>query len=218
MIIGEVDRRETADAVKRFCLELRGCCGEPSSTERGRTRPLKWRPWKLPKCEESPNGLSVSEMRGGALFLERVGRLYKNVEDDARAKARCPVDLAAWCRCESSGWWERRPETGCGNDAELLRQRPPFSAAFPMDTKLQLVGLGYDWHPTSSFETRSFGFPATYALLGSKSAPHKATASGVCRMRSFRDTGAYPTLEHPHLTVNLKRVEVLPLFLTSRSS
>jgi len=40
MMVGEVDGRETADAVKRFCLELRGCCGEPSLTERGRTRPL----------------------------------------------------------------------------------------------------------------------------------------------------------------------------------
>jgi hypothetical protein len=28
MMVGEVDRRETVDAVKRFCLELRGCCGE----------------------------------------------------------------------------------------------------------------------------------------------------------------------------------------------
>jgi hypothetical protein len=37
---GEVDRLETADAVKCFGLELRGCCGEPSSTERGHTRPL----------------------------------------------------------------------------------------------------------------------------------------------------------------------------------
>jgi hypothetical protein len=40
MMVGEVDRCETADAVKRFCLELRGCCGESSLTERGRTRPL----------------------------------------------------------------------------------------------------------------------------------------------------------------------------------
>jgi hypothetical protein len=40
MMVREMDRRKTADAVKRFCLELRGCCGEPSSTERGRTRPL----------------------------------------------------------------------------------------------------------------------------------------------------------------------------------
>jgi hypothetical protein len=52
MIIGEVDRcetvdkretvdrRETTDSVKRFGLELRGCCGESSSTERGRMRPL----------------------------------------------------------------------------------------------------------------------------------------------------------------------------------
>jgi hypothetical protein len=53
-MVGEVDSRETADAVKRFCLELRGSR-------------------KLPKYKESPFGLSVSKMRG-ALFLERVGR------------------------------------------------------------------------------------------------------------------------------------------------
>jgi len=29
MMIGEVDRRKTAEAVKCFCLKLRGCCGEP---------------------------------------------------------------------------------------------------------------------------------------------------------------------------------------------
>jgi hypothetical protein len=40
MMVREWDRRETADAVKRFYLELRGCCEEPSSTERGRTWPL----------------------------------------------------------------------------------------------------------------------------------------------------------------------------------
>ena len=31
IMVGEADRRKTADAVKRFCLESRGCCGEPSS-------------------------------------------------------------------------------------------------------------------------------------------------------------------------------------------
>ena len=40
IMVGEVDRRETADAVKRFCLELRGYCREPSSTERRCMRPL----------------------------------------------------------------------------------------------------------------------------------------------------------------------------------
>jgi hypothetical protein len=39
-LVGEVDRRETVDAVKRFCLELRGYRGESSLTEGGRTRPL----------------------------------------------------------------------------------------------------------------------------------------------------------------------------------
>jgi len=40
MMVGEVDSRETADAVKRFGLELRGYCKESSSTERRRPRPL----------------------------------------------------------------------------------------------------------------------------------------------------------------------------------
>jgi hypothetical protein len=48
--VGEMDRRETANAVKRFCLELRGYCGESSSTERGRTRPLN----RILEAEESP--------------------------------------------------------------------------------------------------------------------------------------------------------------------
>jgi hypothetical protein len=45
-MVGEVDRRETVDRHKTggrgkaFYLELRGCCGESSSTERGRTQPL----------------------------------------------------------------------------------------------------------------------------------------------------------------------------------
>jgi hypothetical protein len=38
MMIGEVDRRETADKVKRSCPELRGCCGESSSTGRAAWR------------------------------------------------------------------------------------------------------------------------------------------------------------------------------------
>jgi hypothetical protein len=36
VVTEEVDRRETADEVKRFCLELRDY-GEPSSTGRERT-------------------------------------------------------------------------------------------------------------------------------------------------------------------------------------
>ncbi len=59
MMVGEVDRRdtvdrlETADAVKRFCLELRGCCGELFSTERGLTRPLN-RILKAAKMRREP--------------------------------------------------------------------------------------------------------------------------------------------------------------------
>jgi hypothetical protein len=40
MMVGEMNRRETADTVKRFGLELKGCCGESSSIEKGRTWPL----------------------------------------------------------------------------------------------------------------------------------------------------------------------------------
>jgi hypothetical protein len=73
-------------------------------------------------------------------------------------------------------------------------------------------GLGCDWHPTSSFETRSFGFPAAYAPLVSESAPHKATGVGVW---VFSGYGSTPNPWVLHLTVNLKRVEALPRFLTS---
>jgi hypothetical protein len=53
-------------------------------------RSLQMGSQKLPKCEESLNGLSVSKMRGGALFWEWAGGEAQNVEGNARAKARCP--------------------------------------------------------------------------------------------------------------------------------
>jgi hypothetical protein len=71
MMVG-VDRRETADAVKRFCLELRGCCGESSSTERGHTRPLN-RILEAAKIRREPKR-ALSEQNERSLFLER--RLY----------------------------------------------------------------------------------------------------------------------------------------------
>src|SRR5436305_5291107 len=77
-MVGEVDRRETvdrhetADAVKRFCLELRGCCGESSSTERGHTRPLN-RILEAAKIRREPVW-ALSEQNERGLFLERVGR------------------------------------------------------------------------------------------------------------------------------------------------
>jgi hypothetical protein len=73
MMVGEVDRcetvdrRETADAVKRFCLELRGCCGESSSTERGRTRPLN-RILEAAKIRREPVW-ALSEQNERGLFL-----------------------------------------------------------------------------------------------------------------------------------------------------
>jgi hypothetical protein len=99
-MVGEVDRRETADAVKHFCLELRGCCGESSLTQRGRTRPLN-RILEAAKIRREPKRV-LGEQNERGLFLERVGRLYK-------------IDLAAWCRRESvkgggrdalNGMWE----------------------------------------------------------------------------------------------------------------
>ena len=73
MMVG-VDRREIADAVKRFCLELRGCCGESSSTGRGRTRPLN-RILEAAKIRREPKR-ALNEQNERSLFLERVGRLY----------------------------------------------------------------------------------------------------------------------------------------------
>jgi hypothetical protein len=83
MMVREVDRRETADTVKRFCLELRGCCGESSSTQRGRTRPLN-RILEAAKIRREPKR-ALSEQNERGLFLERVGRLYKILRGDARS-------------------------------------------------------------------------------------------------------------------------------------
>jgi hypothetical protein len=91
MMVGEVDRRETADVVKRFCLELRGCCGESSSTQRGHTRPLN-RILEAAKIRREPVW-APSEQDERGLFLERVERLYKISRGDARSKARC---LQTW--------------------------------------------------------------------------------------------------------------------------
>jgi hypothetical protein len=82
MITEEREQRATAMMIKevtekRFYLKLRECCEEPSSTERGRTGPLN-RIVKAAKMRREPVfGLSVSKIRGGALFLKLVGRVYK---------------------------------------------------------------------------------------------------------------------------------------------
>src|SRR3954452_20762799 len=83
---------------------------------------LKIGSWKLPNCEESPNGLSVSKNeRWGAVF----GRLYK------KSRVMRALKPGGLCRRESvkgggrdalNGVWERRRKQ---------RQRPLFSAAFP---------------------------------------------------------------------------------------
>jgi len=89
-MVGEVDRRETvdrheiADAVKRFCLELRGCCGGSSSTERGRTRPLN-RILEAIKIRREPKRALSEQNERGLVFRNGWGRLYKGVS----AKARC---------------------------------------------------------------------------------------------------------------------------------
>ena len=88
-MVGEVDRRETvdkhetADAVKRFCLELRGCCVESSSTERGRTRPLN-RILEAAKIRREPV-LALSEQNERGLFLGTGGEALQGLS----AKARC---------------------------------------------------------------------------------------------------------------------------------
>jgi len=77
-MVGEVDRRETvdrhetADPVKRFCLELRGCCGESSLTERGRTRPLN-RILEAAKIRREPVW-ALSEQNERGLFLGAAAR------------------------------------------------------------------------------------------------------------------------------------------------
>ena len=83
-MVGEVDRRETvdrhetADAVKRFCLELIGCCGESSSTERGRTRPLN-RILEAAKIRREPVW-ALSEQNERGLVLGTGGEALQNIE------------------------------------------------------------------------------------------------------------------------------------------
>ena len=75
IMVGEVDRRETADAVKRFCLEFERCCEELSSTERAYAA-LKYDSGSCQNAKRAPFGLSVSQTSGGVLFLDWVERLY----------------------------------------------------------------------------------------------------------------------------------------------
>ena len=91
---------ETADAVKRFCLELRGYCEESSSTERRRTRLLN-RILEAAKIQREPKR-ALSEQN--AVFLGMGGQ--------ALGGPGCAL------------------HGGCGNNAEKQRHRPPFSAAF----------------------------------------------------------------------------------------
>ena len=80
MMVGEVDRletvdrRETADAVKRFCLELRGCCGESSSIERGRMWPLS-RILEATKMRREPKRALI-EQNERDLFWELKGSRF----------------------------------------------------------------------------------------------------------------------------------------------
>ena len=96
MMVREVDRRETTDAVKHFFLELRGCCGEPSSTGRGRTQPLNRILEAAQMRREPKRALIEQNERWGAVF----GTALRNVKGNARARAQVPIDLAAWCRRE----------------------------------------------------------------------------------------------------------------------
>ena len=84
MMVGEVDSRETANAVRRFCLELRGCCGESFSTERGRTRRLS-RILEAVKIRREPvwapseHVWALSEQNERGLFLGTVGEALEPV-------------------------------------------------------------------------------------------------------------------------------------------
>jgi hypothetical protein len=69
-----------AEAIER----LRECYGEPSSTERGRTRPLN-RILKAAKMRREPVWAFSEQNEKWGAVLERVGRLYK-IEGDAALK------------------------------------------------------------------------------------------------------------------------------------
>ena len=84
MMVGEVDKRYTADTVKCFRPEMRDAA-ESHLRQREGVRGPSIGSWKLPKCEESPFGLSVNKIRASGLFWERVERLYK-IESDAALK------------------------------------------------------------------------------------------------------------------------------------
>jgi hypothetical protein len=96
MMVGELDRRETADAVKCFCFGVERCCGEPSSTRRWRTRPLNRILEAAQMRREPKQALIEQNERWGAVF----GTALRNVKGNARARAQVPLDLAAWCRRE----------------------------------------------------------------------------------------------------------------------
>ena len=70
MMVREVDRRETADAVKRL-LRVERCCGESSSTGRGRTRPLNRILEGCQNVRRARFGLPVSKMSGTRVMRAR---------------------------------------------------------------------------------------------------------------------------------------------------
>jgi hypothetical protein len=69
MMVGEVDKRDTADAVKRFSPGVERRCGESSSTGRERTRPLN-RNLEAAKMRREPVGTFNEEkkVRWGPVF------------------------------------------------------------------------------------------------------------------------------------------------------
>jgi hypothetical protein len=68
MMVGELDRHETEDAVKRFCFGVERCCGEPSSTGRERTRPLNRILEAAQMRREPKRALSKQNERWGIVF------------------------------------------------------------------------------------------------------------------------------------------------------
>jgi hypothetical protein len=85
-MVGELDRHETADAVKCFCFGVERCCGEPSSTGRGRTRPLNRILEAAQMRREPKRALSEQNERWGAVLEQ----LYEMLRVMRALGPRCP--------------------------------------------------------------------------------------------------------------------------------
>ena len=78
------------------------------------------------------------------------------------------------------------------------------------------VGLGYDWHPLLPHSKLGALASRRPMPLSSQSRRHIKPRGRSLGMGFLGTREQYPKpLDAPHLTVNLKRVEALPPFLTS---